>query len=123
MKKTTIWSLLALFILASLVFCACGGDDGGQTPSDTKKIKSDGESVFFFSESKENNFDIIYPAGDTAASGDAASELYAAVVEAGIPAPGVFSDTEKTESMLELLVGSTDRALSREAESLFYAKI
>ena len=123
MKKTTIWSLLVLFILTALLLCACGGDDGGQTPSDTKKIKSDGESVFFFSESKENNFDIIYPAGDTAAAGDAASDIYAAVVEAGIPAPGVFSDTEKTESMLELLVGKTDRALSREAESLISAKI
>ena len=115
--------LTALLLLLVTLLTSCDKPDVDPPKDDDKQIKSDGEMVTFFVESVANNFDIIYPAGDVTVAGDIAGKVYSTVVSAGISEPRTYADNGKEESVAELIVGETSRAISSEAMAMLDAKI
>ncbi len=114
--------LIALLSLA-LVACDSPSTDNPPAGEKEKQIRSDGETVTIFGSDTSTNFDIVYPSDDLAIAGDAAGDIYMTVTNAGISAPILFADKDKSESKVELLVGETSRPLSSEAKALLADKI
>ena len=119
-------NLLALLLLSVMLMSACllcascdgGGDDDGDEPTNKRELLFDGENYTIFGKTANNNFDVIYAVGETSTMAEVAVGLCNKMVDAGFPKPRNSADTDKDESILEFLIGDTNRALSAEAKAI-----
>ena len=120
---------LLIFLLLGVLLVSCGGSGkpsgttaGGTTapvttpptttaPPPAPSIQGDSAIVFGSSDS----FTVVYGESDSVGK-DAARDLTDAIKGLGINLPAAVSDTSKSESMCELLVGETSRAISAQAK-------
>ena len=113
--------LLSVMLMSACLLCAsCGGgnDDDGDKPSNKRELLFDGENYTIFGKTANNNFDVIYAVGETSTMAEVAVGLCNKMADAGFPKPRNSADTDKDESLLEFLIGDTNRALSAEAKAI-----
>ena len=113
--------LLSVMLMSACLLCAsCGGgnDDDGDEPSNKRELLFDGENYTIFGKTANNNFDVIYAVGETSTMAEVAVGLCNKVASAGLPKPRYSADIDKEASILEFLLGDTNRALSAEAKAI-----
>ena len=122
-------NLLALLLLSVTLFSACllciscagGNDDDGDEPTNKRELLFDGENYTIFGKTANNNFDVIFSSGETSTMAEVAIGLCNKVASAGLPKPSYSADIDKEASILEFLIGDTNRALSAEAKAIVEA--
>lgn len=123
MKRNLIaFLLLTLMLFSTCILCACGGGgDDTDEPTNKRELLFDGENYTIFGKTANNNFDVIYAGGETSTMAEVAVGLCNKMADAGFPKPRNSADTDKDESILEFLIGDTNRALSAEAKAIVEA--
>ena len=122
MKKILALALVFITCLALVACAGIGGNSNSQVTPPTESprvpIVRDGMVTVF---GAKVGFDIVYPTGsdDAKAIADSISEI---ATGRNLSAPVIVDDSSKTEGQCELLVGDTNRALSREAKALVLSK-
>ena len=115
MKRKTFTFLILALALAILAACGTTPTPEPETPATPQLIVRGDEVVLFGANSA---FTLVYGASDVSLGGSLAGKISNAVVALGLKAPEFSADKDKPESICELLVGDTDRALSAEVKAL-----
>ena len=123
MKRNLIaFLLLTLMLFSTCILCACGGGgDDTDEPTNKRELLFDGENYTVFGKTANNNFDVIFSSGETSTMAEVAIGLCNKVASAGLPKPSYSADIDKEASILEFLLGDTNRALSAEAKAIVEA--
>ena len=113
--------LLFALTLTVLLLAACGGEPT-PTPKPEKPAEPlvRGDSVVVFG--ANNAFTVVYDGDDVSFGGTLAGRIVNAVTGIGLKTPEFSTDSEKTETKCELLIGNTSRALSAEAKAIVEEK-